>query len=72
MERQSHDKEFENYMIASVIRGRSTDIALGFLFYNLFIVWDWYVAPDKFFTLLTIRLTVTVLWLFIVGCTTLL
>jgi class 3 adenylate cyclase len=66
MERQSHDKEFENYMIASVIRGRSTDIALGFLFYNLFIVWDWYVAPDKFFTLLTIRLTVTALWLFIV------
>jgi class 3 adenylate cyclase len=67
MERQSHDKEFENYMIASVIRGRSTDIALGFLFYNLFIIWDWYVAPDKFFTLLFIRLSVTTLWLLIVA-----
>ena len=66
MERQSYDKEFENYMIASVIRGRSIDIALGFIFYNLFIVWDWYVAPDKFFTLLFIRLTVTALYILIV------
>ena len=66
MKHQGNDKEFVNYMIASVIRGRSTDIALGFLFYNLFMIWDWYIAPDKFLTLWSIRVAVTFIWLVVV------
>lgn len=65
MDNKSEQKEFEDYMIASLVRGRHSDIALGFLIYNLFLISDWYFVPDKFFTIFIIRLLVTSLWLLV-------
>jgi len=61
-----HDqKQYMEYMTNAIIRRRPSDIAIGFAIYNAFIVWDWHQAPNSFYKLLSIRLTVTTIWLLV-------
>ncbi len=67
MANHGEEKEFLEFMIHRSVKRGSTDAAFGFVLYNSFAIWDWIVAPQSFKTLLTIRLSITLLWLAVVS-----
>jgi class 3 adenylate cyclase len=63
MSKSIHEKDYLNFTITNSLQRGRQDAAFGILVYNAFLLWDWSVAPEQFATLLSIRLSVTSIWL---------